>query len=241
MGRTVYKTGDQHAAAGTTAWADWQRSRLKHAIKDVHFEARQIVQVIRDMCAGEKPAWHLMTRPAGAGFRTFEEFVTSPDGLAYPDYGKFRAVAVSEPGVMTEREYDLLTAAPAPTPAEAGKRKGCRPSQQPPGVSRDKTAWLRAISRADPLVRGLFTAGLIDLKVAARFGDRAKAAAALAAVRAVGRNGDDRAYRRAVNDAARKAFGLTRPTPYEAAKKAVERLTPADRRRLRTYMDKLAD
>jgi hypothetical protein len=55
------------------------------------------------MCTGEKPAWHLMTRSDGIGFRTFEEFVTSPEGLLFPDYPKFRGIALSEPGIMTSR------------------------------------------------------------------------------------------------------------------------------------------
>jgi hypothetical protein len=104
--------GDQFAEKGTTPWADWQRSCTKIALKDVVFAARQLVQRIRDMCSGEHPAWRLMTRHDGTGFCTFEEFVTSPEGLCFPDYAKFRAMATLEPWVLTEREYDLLTIAP---------------------------------------------------------------------------------------------------------------------------------
>src|SRR5205823_1319180 len=110
MAKNIITTGDQFAEKGTTPWADWQRSRMEHALKDVHFEARQIVQVIRDMCAASKPAWQLMTRHDGIGFHSFAEFVTSPEGLAFPDYARFWSLAVMEPGIMSEREFGERTA-----------------------------------------------------------------------------------------------------------------------------------
>jgi hypothetical protein len=81
----IITPGDQFAKPGTGGWANWQRSLMKNRLKDVHFDTRQIVQRIRDMCAGEVPAWQLMTRRRSIGFRTFEEFITSPEGLCYPD------------------------------------------------------------------------------------------------------------------------------------------------------------
>jgi hypothetical protein len=47
-----------------------------------------------------------------------------PEGIGYPDYPKFRGIAISEPEIMTEREYDLLTTAPA---RQKGKRGHLRP------------------------------------------------------------------------------------------------------------------
>src|SRR5262245_26685841 len=113
MPRNIIMPGDQFAEKGTTEWADWRRSLLKIALKDVHKEARQFANVIKEMRETETPAWHLMTRSEGTGFRTFEEFVTDPEGLGYSDYGKFRHMVLSEAGIMNERQFDLLTAAPA--------------------------------------------------------------------------------------------------------------------------------
>jgi hypothetical protein len=104
-----------------------------------------------------------MTRHDGIGFRTFEEIVTSPEGLCFPDYPKFRAVAISEPGILNEREYDLLTAAQAMSREESGSEKGRVPGSLP---FRDRvTTRLRAINRAAALVRQLYVAGLIDAKL----------------------------------------------------------------------------
>jgi hypothetical protein len=244
----VIMPGDQFAERGTTAWADWQRSRMKHALKDVNFEARQIVQVIRDMCAGEQPAWHLMTRHEGSGFRTFEEFVTSPEGLAFPDYPKFRGMALSEPGVMNEREFDLLTKAPALTREEAGGEKGKEKNSQASQGDLFKAKRMRAIGRAPALVRRLYVGGLIDAGLAALLGPdpnkpgyaerKAKAGAALAGIQGLARSGSDREYRRAVNEAVRSAFGRNRPSALEQAKKLVGKLTAAQRRELRRWLDK---
>jgi hypothetical protein len=94
------------------------------------------------------------------GFRTFEKFVTAPapEGLGFPDYPRLRALAVSEPGVMNAREYDLLTAAPAMSREKAGAEKGGAPSARP-RPSRT-TAQRRAIVRAPDLGRKLYVAGL---------------------------------------------------------------------------------
>jgi hypothetical protein len=239
MPKNIIMTGDQFAEKGTTAWADWQRSRMKMALKDTNFEARQIVQTIRDMCSGLTPAWQLMTRQDGIGFRTFEEFVTSPEGLTYPDYPKFRGMALSEPGIMNEREYRLLTATP--------DRMGARTDREPhaPGARGSTprtTTQLRAIKRAPPLVRKLYVAGLIDAKLAALLGPdervpsyperKAKADRALAAIRAISGNGDEAAYRKAVNDAVRREFAKATkvPTGLDRLLRAWEKATPAERR-----------
>jgi len=55
---------------------------------------------------------------------------------------------------MNEREYDLLTTAPAMSREQTGEQKGCVPSTQPFG--RSKTLYLRSINRAPALVRKLF-------------------------------------------------------------------------------------
>src|SRR5262249_15638170 len=91
------------------------------------------------------------------GFDTFEELVTNPEGLAYPDYAKFRGIAVSEPGVMNEREYDLLTVRPDGRRhnRDGGNSDSATRSQNRDGVSVDKARWLRAIDGADPFVRRL--------------------------------------------------------------------------------------
>ncbi len=154
-----------------------------------------------------------MTRRDGVGFRTFEELVTTPapDGLGYPNYAKFRGIAISEPGIMNEREYDLLTASPE---GKGGADK--TPLTGSGGLSPDKSRWLRAIARADPLVRRLFVADLIDLKLAALMGrDDPKAGKALAAIRSLSRNGDDAAYRRQVNRIIREAFAKAPPSPLD--------------------------
>lgn len=238
MAANMVKLGDQFAEKGTTAWADWQRSLLKNAVKHVHFEARDIVQVIRDMCQGEAPAWHLMTRRDGVGFRTFEEFVTTPqpEGLGFPNYQRFRGIAVSEPGIMTEREYDLLTAAPA-LKLKRADDSDIRPSRTSE-VGKDKAVWLRSIARADPFIRELFVRDLIDLKLAAKMGrDDPKVDKALTAVRAVERNGDDKKYRQAVNKAIRQVLGKQPPSPLDRVKSAIGRLTPAERARLIRWLE----
>jgi hypothetical protein len=65
--------------------------------------------------------------------------------FGFGDYTRFRNIAISEPGIMNEREYDLLTAAPSPIPAESGERKGSAPGADPFGVR--KVTQLRAINR----------------------------------------------------------------------------------------------
>lgn len=251
MPKNIITPGDQFAEKGTTPWADWQRSRLKHALKHVHFEARDIVKVIRDMCEGESPAWHLMTRRNGLGFRTFEEFVTSPEGLAYPDYAKFRGIAISEPGIMNEREYDLLTAAPD------GRRDNKRGGKDDSSATRTnhlgatRVKQLRAISRAPGLVRQLFTATpkpLIDAKLAELLGPdepdaerKAKVNEALAAIRAIVRNGNDAAYRKAVNDAVRRVFGKAAPTADEKARKAFLRLSAKEQKAFLRWANKAVE
>jgi hypothetical protein len=250
MIKNVIMPGDQFAEKGTVGWADWQRSRMKHALKDVNFEAKQITQVIRDMCAGKRPAWHLMTRNEGAGFRTFEEFVVSPEGLGYPDYLKFRGVALSDPGAMTEREYDLLTLAPGMDAATRGSLKGKEEAidhKSIASVHPRVASRLRAIKRAPLLIRRLYDENLIDKGLAAFLGpdpDRpgylerqTKAGNAMAAINAIRRNGNAAAYRKAVNEAVRSAFGLTDPPALERAKRVVRNLTPADQKRLRRWMD----
>jgi hypothetical protein len=122
MARNIIMTGDQFAEKGTTAWADWQRSALKIAVKGVQFEARDIVATLKHMCESGTPAWGLMTREHGQGFSTFEEFVTSPEGLCYPDYAKFRTLALSDPHRLAEEEYDQLTQ--GKLQAHGGDRRG---------------------------------------------------------------------------------------------------------------------
>jgi hypothetical protein len=56
---------------------------------------------------------------------------------------------------MNEREYDLLTAAPATGWGESGGDKHSRPSQDY-SPSADKSRWLRATNRAGAFVRGLY-------------------------------------------------------------------------------------
>jgi len=246
MTKNLVLPGDQFAEKGTQAWADWQRSRLCHAIKDVHFEAKQIVGVIREMCAGEHPAWHLMTRPEGRGFRTFEEFVTAipqEGGLGYPDYVKFRTIAISDRTILNEREYDLLTAIPGPTPQEAGQRKGCAPGAHP---SR-RVKGLRAINRAPALVGRLYVAGLIDAKLAECLGPdkdapgyagrKEKADRAVAAIKGLSRNGDDADYRRSVNEAVRRVFGKKERTPREWLEHWWGKATAATRRAFRRWIE----
>jgi hypothetical protein len=228
MSINIIMPGDQFAKQGTIGWADWQRARLKMALKDVHCEAREIVQVIRDMCAGAKPAWQLMTRREGHGFRTFEEFVTSPEGLRYGDYQKFRAVAISESGIMNGREYDLLTAAPV----RDGGRPEKNPSPRRTGLTgTSKTKRLRAINRAPALIRKLYVAGLIDVKLAELLGPdehaagyeerKSKAQQALQAIQALAKNGDDAKYRHAVNETVRRVFA--RPQPSASALEQLRR------------------
>lgn len=239
MTKNIITPGDQFAAKGTTEWADWQRSRMKHALKDVHFEARQIVQVIRDMCEGEHPAWHLMTREDGIGFRTFEEFVTSPEGLRFPDYAKFRSIAISEPGIMNEREYELLTT--APTMSTSPKKDNESPRTEYTEISGRQITRLRAIGqRTDPVVRQLYIDGLIDARLAESLGPdeskpggeerKRKAEKAVAKIKAIERNGDDAAYRKAVNEAVRKVFGKRAvPSPLEVLRKAWAKATKQER------------
>lgn len=241
MSKNIIMPGDQYAEKGTTPWADWQRSRMKHALKDVNFEARQIVAVIRDMCSGLHPAWHLMTREDGVGFRTFEEFVTSPDGLTYPSYEKFKGMALSDPDAMKEREYDLLTAAPALKPDNYSPQ-GSAPVALSLRANRSIIR-LRAINRAPVFIRKLYVANLIDAKLAEQLGPderapgyperKAKADRALAAIRAIARNGSDDAYRKAVNDAVRQAFGKEQAAgPFEKVKRLLPKLTAKERREL---------
>lgn len=240
MAKQLITSGDQFAKKGTTAWADWQRSRMKNALKDVNFEARQIVQVIRDMCAGRPPAWHLMTTSDGVEFRTFEQFITTPppDGIGYPDYAKFRGLAISEPGVMNEREFDLLTT--APDDRRENKRGGkVDSSPRATNQSKDTIARLRNISRADPFIRNLFVEELIDLKLAAMLGSpskKAEATKALSAIRSISRNSDDSAYRKQVNAAIRKVFAKTPPTALERILKLIPQLSASDLRKLKDLL-----
>jgi hypothetical protein len=240
MPKNIITPGDQFASKGTVPWADWQRSRMKHALKGTRFESRQISQVIRDMCEGEEPAWHLMTRGNGIGFRTFEEFVTDPEGLSYDLYPKFKALAVSDPGTMNEREYDLLTATPALKVESFAPRDpdATASSQRHQDSTNRTTRRLRAISRAPVLIRKLYIAGLIEQDLAAMMGPgkeqkdfverKHKAERALRDIESISRNGDDAAYRRAVNDAVRRAFDqpvAKVPTALESAKAVCAKLT----------------
>lgn len=236
MSKNIVTPGNQFAEKGTTAWADWQRSRLKIALKDVNFEARQIVGIIRDMCDTDPPAWHEMTRENGKGFLTFEEFVTSPEGLAYGDYPKFRGMALSEPRIMNSREYDLLTATPAKR--EQGSRDKEESALSLPSRS---TNSLRAIKRADPYFRDLFIQGMLSKDNAALLGaldpaKKAKAKIALKAVKSIRRNGSESVYRQAVNQAVRDAFGVSRPTALELAQKAYLKMSAQERKQFATWM-----
>jgi hypothetical protein len=78
---------------------------------------------------------------------------------------------------MTEREYDLLTAAPPPKGHKSVKEYSFATKLQT--NNKESIRLRRLISGADPFIRGLFTADLIDLKLAALFGDRDKSAAAV--------------------------------------------------------------
>lgn len=220
MSKNLVTTGDQFAEKGSPAWADWQRSRLRNAVKDTNFEARRIAQVIIDMHHGDAVAWHLMTTTSGKRFRTFEEFVTAtpPDGLGL-DYPKFKGMATSDPSFMNVRKYDRMTVAPD---GRRDNKRGGKDDSRPGGENQSiprQISRLRAIDRAPALVHDLYDAGLIDAKLAEQMGPdekapadrKARARRAYEAVQAVRRNGDDAAYRRSVNAAAREALGVRKP------------------------------
>lgn len=241
MAKNLITPGDQFAKKGTPAWADWQRSRMRNALKGTNFECRQLVQIIRDMCEPERegapPAWHLMTRLDGEGFRTFAEFVAAPppEGLGFPDYPKFRAIALSEPQVMSEREYDLLT---APREGTHGRPKAGEKLSDDHSVLRtQRETRLRAIRRAPAKVQELYLAGLISQELAAAMGGRAvddrKRADVVGRLEAM--NGA--ATRQAVEGVVRKALGRARPTLVEQAKRMVARMSAAEKRELRKWMD----
>jgi hypothetical protein len=101
-----------------------------------------------------------------------------------PGIGRAINRAVSEPGIMNEREYDLLTAAPALPKGANRDRLGSLPGSNTNNVSKDKATWLRSIRQGDPFVRGLFVSKLIDLKLAVR--QSSDAALPFAGVRASG-------------------------------------------------------
>jgi hypothetical protein len=240
-GKNVRLDGDQFADPGTVPWANWQRSAMQIHLKETRWEATHLMHQLRIMCENDPPAWHLMTTEEGQGFRTFEEFVTTPwpVGLGFPDYLKFRAIILSE--LKNEREYDLLTMTPA--------RQGARTNRELPApgagsCSARKQTQLHAIRRADHLVQALYRAGLIDAKLAERLGTqdpqkKGVARRAVEAVRAVPRNGDDAAYRRAVNDAARKALEVARQprTLLERAKRDFLKLSKEERAEFRLWQD----
>jgi hypothetical protein len=148
-------------------------------------------------------------------------------------------VALSERGLMNEREYDLLTAAPVTGRGEGGADKYRLPGSQH-SVSREKTKWLRSIARAAALVRKLFTAELIDLELAALMGRERdpRVPHALAAIRAITKNGNEAAYRKAVNEAVRGAFGKNGAPRLEQFKRLWLKLSAAERRQAREWQDK---
>jgi hypothetical protein len=110
--------------------------------------------------------------------------------LQYPDYAKFRGMAVSDPTAMGEREYDLLTTAPD---GRRDNKRGGKDDSCPRSTNQSRqTKRLRAIARAPTFIRSLYVAGLIDAKLAELLGPdkgkkeayadrKAKAARALAA------------------------------------------------------------
>lgn len=64
------------------------------------------------------------------------------------DAEQLRGPAISEPGILNEREFDLLTTAPAMT------LKRSDDVDRGPGTRSTTTeARLRSIARADPLIR----------------------------------------------------------------------------------------
>jgi hypothetical protein len=67
---------------------------------------------------------------------------------------RHEGLAISEPGIMNEREFDLLTTAPAPTPEEAGKLKGSAGEADSFQANRT-TIRLRAIARAPKEIQTL--------------------------------------------------------------------------------------
>jgi hypothetical protein len=79
---------------------------------------------------------------------------------------RFRHIILSE--MKNEREYDLLTTAPAMTREQAGAQKGNEPSALAFSVRR--VAQLRAIRRAGELVQGRYKGGLIDANLAEKLG-----------------------------------------------------------------------
>lgn len=241
MGKNLITTGDQFAEKGTQAWADWQRSRMRNALKGTNFECRQLVQIIRDMCeperAGAPPAWHLMTRFDGEGFRTFAEFVTAPppEGLGFPDYPKFRAISLSEPAVMSEREYDLLTA-----PREKGvggrPKAGENPNRRDEGFTSPRETRLRAIRRAPAKVQELYLAGLISQELAAAMGgknlDEGKRAEVASRLEAM--NGT--ATRQTVEAVVRGILDRRRATLLDVLKRTWAKASAAERRAFRDWM-----
>jgi hypothetical protein len=94
---------------------------------------------------------------------------------------------------------------------------------------------LRAIGRADPLIHKLYLGELIDLKMAELMGGKddekkKQAARALAAIKAIPRNGDDANYRKQVNECVRRAFAKRKPTPLDTILKLLPKLTAAQLR-----------
>jgi hypothetical protein len=229
--------GDKFAEAGSVAWANWQRTALQNQMKNTKWDAKHLAHQVRVMC--DPPAWHQMDTKHGRGFRTFEEFVTAdyPWGLGYKDYREFQAIILSE--IKDEREYELLTNRPGMSRREAGKEKGRALSARPFGDFKLKQ--LRAINRADPFIQNLYKAELIEARLAALFGPvdeerKRKASVALKAVKAVSRNGDNAAYRAAINKAVREAMARPQPSKLDRAKKLCAGLSAAERRQLARWL-----
>jgi hypothetical protein len=138
--------------------------------------------------------------------------------LHYPDYPKFKGMALSEPGVMNPREYDLLTVRD-----DWRKYNGNKEISDSLHYEENKTKKTRmsAIRRTPTLIHELYKAGLINLELASLLGPdpalphaaerQRNADRALQDIQSLARTDDDAAYRQAVNAAVRRAFALDVP------------------------------
>jgi hypothetical protein len=213
----IYGHGDPAAPKGSEAWADRQRVYLHSAVDGVEFDVKNVCAYLKEFL--EERAWTKVSNEHGKGFLSFEFFVITPKpwGLGYPDYERFRAIVSSQLG---KNYYDLKT---VPVGQEG------RPSKDQEKLGHDVLVYdsdqrtkrrLRAINRADALIRDLYLEGLVGQTEATFMGtlDKKKEVQvkrALEAVRNVTRNGDEDSYREKINQAIRKAFRRPKPTAYD--------------------------
>lgn len=229
--------GSWTAEEGSEEWA--KRFRLawlstKHDLRDAperfagFFKKGKEVEV-----------WRVLTGPDGRTFATFAEFCAAPEPWGFGE--PWENIKPFLLGVLSERELDLVTVAPAKK-AKAGPGRGKTSSDRRNVFSKpghDKESRLRAIAeRAPEPVRELYKRDLIGQDVAAKLGPKNPTPEEAARVTEIAialvdeskklsttTPKDKSAAKKRINQVAREMLGVAKPSasaPDEVAEASLE-------------------